>query len=112
MKVLFSFVRQGAFAGVTLFGALFFAAFATAFKYTEFTVTSKSDAFLLNINMLFQFAFYAIYAIVGAIRYFFLMNVTILSQFKTLAKRLDRKEAKSKPRRSKHKGLRGSGSRV
>src|SRR6202035_2991599 len=59
LKTLFAFARQGAFACVTLFGALFFAAFTTEFKYSETTVTEKSEVFLLNINAALQIAFYA-----------------------------------------------------
>ena len=103
IKTLFSFVRQGAFAAVALFGALFFAAYSTGFKFVESITSDKSDTFLLNLNLNMQIAFYVIYLIVGAIRYFFLMNLRILSQFETVATRLDREEktfnARDLPRR-------------
>jgi hypothetical protein len=93
MKTLFSFLRQGAFAGVALFGALFFAGFATEFKYSETMLTDKQDIFMMNLNIAMQIAFYASYAVAGAVRYFFLMNLNLLSQFKELAARLDRDAA-------------------
>jgi hypothetical protein len=89
MKALFTFVRQGAFAGVTLFGALFFAAYST--------VTDKHDLFLLKLNTGFQIGCYAIYSVVGAVRYFFIMNLQILSQFRAIAARLDRETAGKSP---------------
>src|SRR5262249_44218659 len=39
LKVLFTFVRQAAFACVTLFGALFLAAYATGLKFADGTVS-------------------------------------------------------------------------
>ncbi len=90
LKALFSFVRQGAFAGVALFGALFFAAFSTEFKYVENTVTDKRDIFLLNLNIALQVAFYTLYSVGGVVRFFFNMNLHILSQFKEVAARMDR----------------------
>jgi hypothetical protein len=90
LRALLSFVRQGAFAGVALFGALFFAAFTTEFQYIDTTVTAQADKFLLHINTSAQIGFYAIYAISGPIRYFFLMNLQILSHFREIAARLDR----------------------
>ncbi len=95
LKALFAFLRQGAFAAVALFGALFFAAFTTGFKYIESIVTDKSDVFLLNLNLSFQIGFYALYSVIGPVRYFFVMNFHILSQFRDIAVRLDRKEAKA-----------------
>lgn len=89
LKALLSFVRQGAFAGVTLFGVLFLAAFTTEFQYADATVKSDSDKFILHINIAAQIGFYAIYAVVGAVRYFFVMNLQILSSFKSIAIRLD-----------------------
>jgi hypothetical protein len=95
VKALFSFVRQGAFAGVTLFGALFFAAYSNGFEYAKMTVTDVSDRFFLNMNTGFQIGFYAIYAVVGPVRYFFMMNLRLLSQFRTIADRLDRRAAEA-----------------
>jgi hypothetical protein len=92
IKALFSFVRQGAFAGVALFGALFFAAFSTEFKYVENTVTDKRDIFLLNLNIALQVAFYTLYSVGGVVRFFFNMNLHILSQFKDVAARMDREK--------------------
>jgi hypothetical protein len=89
LKTLFTFARQGAFDGVTLFGALFFAAFTTEFKYSETTVTEKSEAFLLNINAALQIAFYATYCVMGAVRYFFVMNLDVLARFKEIATEMD-----------------------
>jgi hypothetical protein len=89
LKVLFTFARQGAFAGVTLFGVFFFAAFTTEFKYIEILVNSPADKFWLILNAAVQIAFYAIYAVVGPIRYFFVMSLEILSQFKKVAVRID-----------------------
>jgi hypothetical protein len=96
VKALFSFVRQGAFAGVTLFGALFFAAYSNGFEYSKMTVTDVSDRFFLNLNTGFQIGFYAIYAVVGPVRYFFMMNLRLLSQFKAIAARLDRRSTKGR----------------
>jgi hypothetical protein len=90
LKTLFTFARQGAFACVTLFGALFFAAFTTEFKYSETTVTEKSEMFLLNINAAVQIAFYASYCVMGAVRYFFAVNLNLLSRFKEIATEMDR----------------------
>ena len=95
IKTLFSFVRQGAFAAVALFGALFFAAYSTGFKFAEFITSDKSELFLLNLNLNMQIAFYVMYLIVGVVRYFFVMNLQILSQFENIARRLDREEKKS-----------------
>lgn len=89
LKTLFAFARQGAFAGVTLFGALFFAAFTTEFKYSETTVTEKSEVFLLNINAALQIAFYATFCVIGAVRYFFVMNLDVLARFKEIAIKMD-----------------------
>lgn len=93
MKVLFAFVRQGAFAGVALFGALFLAAYATGFKFVEATVTDKADIFLLDANIAVQIAFYTIYCLAGPMRYFFVTTMRILAQFREIAKRLDHKTA-------------------
>jgi hypothetical protein len=93
MKSLFTFVRQGAFAGVTLFGVLFFAAFSTEFEYSKTMLTDKQDIFMMNLNIAAQIAFYASYAVAGVVRYFFMMNVRLLNQFKELARQLDRKES-------------------
>jgi hypothetical protein len=93
MKVLFAFVRQGAFAGVALFGALFLAAYATGFKFVEAVVTDKSELFLLNSNLALQIGYYAVYCVVGPVRYFFLTSIKILSQFMKIASRLDRQDA-------------------
>jgi hypothetical protein len=96
MKTLFTFARQGAFAGVTLFGVLFFAAFTTEFKYADISVREKPDLFLLNLNIAVQIAFYATYAVAGPVRYFFDMTLDVLSQFKRIAtqsdQELERKE--------------------
>jgi hypothetical protein len=98
IKTLFAFARQGAFAGVALFGALFFASYATGFKFIEAVVTEKSDIFLLNANVNAQIAFYATYCVVGPIRYFFMSSMKILGQYRELTKRLDAK-AKSRAKR-------------
>jgi hypothetical protein len=84
MTALSGFVRQGAFAAVALFGALFFGAFATLFGYVESVVTEKADLFLLKYNTAFQIGFYAMYSLVGPVRYFFMMNLYILSEFKKI----------------------------
>jgi hypothetical protein len=89
LKTLFAFGRQGAGAGVTRVGALFFAAFTTEFKYSETTVTEKSEVFLLNINAALQIAFYATYCVIGVIRYFFVMNLDVLARFKEIAIEMD-----------------------
>jgi hypothetical protein len=89
LKAILSFVRQGAFAAVALFGALFFAAFTTGFQYADATVTAPQEKFLLHLNTGFQIGFYATYSVIGAIRYFFVMNLQILSSFKVIAARLD-----------------------
>jgi hypothetical protein len=107
MKVLFSFVRQGAYAGVALFGALFLTSYATGFKYAESTVTDKSDLFLLNANVAFQIGFYALLSIVGPIRYFFIMNLQILTQFKNIAGRIDREKPKVQNRAGTESGQSG-----
>lgn len=93
MKSLFTFFRQGAFAGVTLFGVLFFAAFSTEFEYSKTMLTDKQDIFMMNLNIAAQIAFYASYSVAGVIRYFFIMNINLLKRFKELARQLDRKES-------------------
>jgi hypothetical protein len=93
MKLLFTFVRQGAFAGVTLFGVLFFAAFSTEFEYSKTTLTDNRDIFMMNVNIAAQIAFYASYSVAGVVRYFFMMNIRLLNQFRELARQLDRKES-------------------
>lgn len=93
MKLLFTFVRQAAFAGVTLFGVLFFAAFSTEFEYSKTMLTDNRDIFMMNLNIAAQIAFYASYSVAGVVRYFFMMNIRLLSQFKELALHLDRKES-------------------
>lgn len=99
LKVLFTFLRQAAFACVTLFGALFLAAYATGFKFADATVTDPSDKFLLYVNIGFQVSFYAVYAIAGPIRYFFVMNIRVLSQLKETSFLVDRKRGKTKGKR-------------
>jgi hypothetical protein len=89
LKAILSFVRQGAFAAVALFGALFFAAFTTEFQFADATVTAAQDKFMLHLNMSLQIGFYATYSVIGAVRYFFVMNLQILSSFKVIAARLD-----------------------
>jgi hypothetical protein len=93
MKSLFTFVRQGAFAGVTLFGVLFFAAFRTEFEYSKTMLTEQEDIFMMNLNIAAQIAFYASYSVAGVVRYFFMMNIRLLNRFKELARQLDRKES-------------------
>ncbi len=93
IKSIFVFVRQGLFACVALFGALFFAAFTTSFKYIEGIVSSKSDIFLLNLNGAVQIFFYTTIAVVGSVRYFFLVNMVVLAKYRDVAIALDRKAA-------------------
>jgi hypothetical protein len=100
LKTIYTLARQSAFAGVTLFGALFFAAFTTESKYLEATVTSKSDIFLLNLNIQFQIAFYATYSVIGAIRYFFVATITILSKLRTISIQSDQEIAQKEQRGS------------
>lgn len=90
IKALFAFIRQSALAGVALFGALFFAAFSTEFKYVENTVTDKSDQFWLSLNISIQIAFYTTYLVAGSLRYLFTMTLQILAQFKYVAAQIDR----------------------
>ncbi len=90
IKALFAFLRQGAFAGVALFGALFFAAFTTDFKYAETAVTQESDRFWLHLNTAMQIAFYTIFLVVGPLRYLFLATLTVLAQFKAVTAKMDR----------------------
>jgi hypothetical protein len=97
MKSLFAFVRQGAFAGVTMFGVLFFAAFSTEFEYSKTMLSDKQDIFMMNLNIAAQIAFYASYSVAGVVRYFFMMNVRLLEQFKELALHMDRKESAKSP---------------
>jgi hypothetical protein len=99
LKVLFAFARQGAFAGVTLFGVFFFAAFTTEFKYIDITVSSNADKFWLILNAALQIAFFAIYAASGPIRYFFVMSLEILSQFKKIAAQIDSEERARAPKK-------------
>jgi hypothetical protein len=91
IKSLLTFVRQGAFAGVTLFGALFFAGYSTGFSYVESTVDPKAkyEIFLLKVNVGLQVGFFGLFSVVGILRYFFLMTLGIMKQFKRIAARLD-----------------------
>jgi hypothetical protein len=91
IKAVFTFMRQAAFAGVALFGALFFAAFATEFKYDTTTVTDKSDQFWLMLNTSLQLTFYTTYLVVGSLRYLFMMALKTLSDFKYVAAQIDRR---------------------
>src|SRR3972149_3875882 len=50
LKVLTSFVRQGALGALALFGALFFAAITSVQNYNQWIVQDKSEVFLLNYN--------------------------------------------------------------
>lgn len=95
LKAILTFVRQGAFAAVTLFGALFFAAFTTEFQFGDATVTAPQDKFLFHLNTAIQIGFYSTYSIVGVVRYFFVMNLQLLSNFKEIATRLDQQIAKT-----------------
>ena len=99
LKVLFTFVRQAAFACVTLFGALFLTAYATGYKFADAIVADKSDLFLLYVNTGFQVSLYAIYAVAGPIRYFFIMNIQVLTQFKEASFRVDEKRGTIKEKR-------------
>jgi hypothetical protein len=90
LKAILTFVRQGAFAAVTLFGALFFAAFTTELQFGDAIVTAPQDKFLLHLNTALQIGFYSTYSIAGVVRYFFSMNLQLLSNFKEIATRLDR----------------------
>src|SRR5207248_2354247 len=85
LNALSQFVRQGAFAAVTLFGVLFYGGFTTAFYYVEAVVTEKPDIFLLKFNTAFQIGFYALFSIIGPVRYFFMMNLHVLAEFKKIA---------------------------
>jgi hypothetical protein len=92
-KTLFTFTRQGSFAGVALFGALFFASYTNGLKFNEAIATEKSNIFLLNSNVNAQVAFYTIYSVVGPVRYFFVASMKVLAQLREITKRLDRKAA-------------------
>jgi hypothetical protein len=91
LKSLLTFIRQGAFAGITLFGALFFSAYSTGFNYVESTVNpaAKNEILLLKANIGFQIGFYGIYAIAGVLRYFLTMTLNILEEFREIASRID-----------------------
>jgi hypothetical protein len=91
LKALLSFVRQGAFAGVALFGALFFAAYTAGFKYVEAVVADKADIFLLNANTAAQIVYCSIFSVIGPVRYFFSMNLQVMRKFRDIAAQLDRK---------------------
>jgi hypothetical protein len=90
VKTLFTFTRQGAFACVALFGALFFASYTNGLKFNEAIASEKSNIFLLNSNVNAQVAFFTIYCVAGPARYFFVASMKILAQLKEITKRLDR----------------------
>lgn len=89
VKALFTFVRQAAFAGVALFGALFFAAFSTEFSYAKDISSDLGELFWLHINISMQITFYAFYLVGGVVRYFFTMTLIMLLQFRFVASKLD-----------------------
>jgi len=97
IKALSSFVRQGAFACVTLFGAIFFVAWTTMIKFVDQLVTNQTEIFWLHNNIGVQMIFYTLYAVAGIARYFFVMNVQTLLHFRLVATRLDTKGNKPKP---------------
>jgi hypothetical protein len=103
IKTLFTFVRQAAFAGVALFGALFFASYTTGLKFVEAVSTDKSDVLLLNSNIYAQITVAAFYCVIGPLRYFFISSMKILDQFKDITTRLDQRSANKGGRRSKSK---------
>jgi hypothetical protein len=89
LKELLSFVRQASFAGIGLFSGLLYGAFNVEFGYINSIASDESDKFLLQINAATQIAFYAIFAAVGPVRYFFLMSLRVLSDFKRIATKSD-----------------------
>jgi hypothetical protein len=91
LKTLLTFIRQGAFAGITLFGALFFSAYSTGFNYVQSTVDpgAKVEIFLLKANVGFQIGFFGVYAIAGMLRYFFSMTLRILEEYREIALVID-----------------------
>jgi hypothetical protein len=98
VKQLSTFARQGAFASVALFSALFFTAFQADIKYADSMLQSnapESERFLLHVNAAFQIIFFTILAVSGAARYLFLLNMKMLSQYRYVATRLDRRSVKS-----------------
>jgi hypothetical protein len=93
MKAVVVSIRQGAIAGVPFFTALFFAVLNVEFIYAEASVIDKSDLFLLKMSAGFKVAFYVIIFVVGVVRYFFIMSLQFIFQFKEVAVRLDREAA-------------------
>jgi hypothetical protein len=89
LKELLSFVRQATFAGIGVFSGLLYGAFTVEFEYINTIATSAPDKFLLRINAAAQIGFYAIFAVAGPVRYFFMMSLRVLSNFKEMANRLD-----------------------
>jgi len=96
LNSLSTFVRQGAFAAVTLFGVLFYGAFTNMFVYVDSIVKSDPDRFLVKFNAAMQVSFYAIFSIAGAVRYLFLMNLHVLSEYKKLVQDVKKTESKSR----------------
>jgi hypothetical protein len=89
LKELLSFVRQTTFAGVGVFSGLLYGVFTLEFEYINNISSNPSDKFLLSLNAGAQVGFYAIFAVAGPIRYFFLTSLRVLSDFKKMAARLD-----------------------
>jgi hypothetical protein len=90
LKELLSFVRQTTFAGVGVFSGLLYGVFTLEFEYiNNIANNNQSDKFLLSLNAGAQVAFYAIFAVAGPFRYFFLTSMRVLSEFKKMAAALD-----------------------
>ncbi|MGO8869394.1 MAG: hypothetical protein ACLQME_23140 [Alphaproteobacteria bacterium] len=98
VKQLSIFARQGAFASVALFSALFFTAFQQDFKYADSMLKNDapdSERFLVHLNAAIQVMFFTVIAVSGAVRYLFLLNLRMLSQYRYIAARLDKKVLRS-----------------
>jgi hypothetical protein len=70
---------------------LVFAAYTTRFKYVESTVdpTNQSEILFAKANISFQIAFYGAYFLAGVMRYFFILTLAILRQYKQIASIID-----------------------
>ena len=90
LKELLSFVRQATFAAIGLFQRTSLRVFAVETDYANAIVTTQHDKFILGLNAAAQIGFYAIFAVAGPMRYLFLTSLTILSDFKEMALRLDK----------------------
>ena len=93
IKSLSLFIKQVTFFAIPFFITLLFCVATLGIRFVDLSVKTEGDRFLLSVNLALQIAFYGIYAIAGAARFLFRMNLIMFYQFKYTAARLDEKAA-------------------